>query len=64
MVVNGRLKFALVQWSLLEHLARTTIKDSHKVTITRTVSVWSDCAFHKEVLQYLRDYRNSAVHPT
>ncbi|MDF0676017.1 MAG: hypothetical protein P0120_17040 [Nitrospira sp.] len=49
-------------WSLLEYLTRTTIKDSHKVTVTRAVSVWSDRDFHQEVLHHLRDYRNSAVH--
>lgn len=49
-------------WSLLEHLTRTTTKDSHKVTVARAISVWSDRAFHQEVLHHLRDYRNSAVH--
>jgi hypothetical protein len=48
-------------WSLLEYLTRT-MNQSYDVTIKRAVSLWSDRAFHKEVLQHLRDHRNSAVH--
>jgi hypothetical protein len=48
-------------WSLLEYLTRT-INQSYDVTIKRAASLWTDRAFHKEVLQHLRDHRNSAVH--
>jgi hypothetical protein len=48
-------------WSLLEYLT-TTLNNSYGVTIRRAASLWADHAFHKEVLQHLRDHRNSGVH--
>lgn len=48
-------------WSLLEYLTNT-LNQSYDVTIRRAASLWADRAFHMEVLQHLRDHRNSAVH--
>lgn len=48
-------------WSLLEYLTRTN-NQSYDVTIRRAACLWKDQAFHKEILQHLRDRRNSAVH--
>lgn len=48
-------------WSLLEYLTNT-LNQSYDVTIRRGASLWADRAFHMEVLQHLRDHRNSAVH--
>ncbi len=48
-------------WSLLEHLTYST-HDNYDVTIRRAAFLWQDYSFHREVLNHLRDSRNTAVH--
>ena len=73
LLVNGLLRYVraldgrdyesvfLKLWSLLEHLT-LSVKDDKKVTARRAAFLWKDYEFHKEILQHLRDNRNSMVH--
>lgn len=71
LLVNGLLRYVraldgrdyesvfLKLWSLLEHL---TLSVRAEVTAKRAAFLWKDYEFHKEILQHLRDNRNSMVH--
>jgi hypothetical protein len=48
-------------WSLLEYLTQTG-HEKYDVTIRRASFLWKDHAFHRQVLNVLRDARNVAVH--
>ena len=73
LLINGLLRYVraldgrdyesifLKLWSLLEHLT-LSVRDDKKVTARRAAFLWKDYEFHKEILQHLRDNRNSMVH--
>lgn len=48
-------------WSTMEYLTQTLF-DSYDKTIRRAVFLWVDQDFHKQILENLRNYRNSTVH--
>ncbi len=48
-------------WSVLEYLTNT-LKNSYKVTVRRAAFVFDEVEFHRQVLNNLKTYRNSAVH--
>lgn len=48
-------------WSILELLTDTS-RSSYEVTIRRTVFLYQERDYHLQVLQHLREYRNSSVH--
>lgn len=48
-------------WSVLESLTHTEM-DNYKVTIRRAAFVWREPDYHKEILNHLRELRNSFVH--
>ncbi|WP_146207522.1 hypothetical protein [Nitrosomonas ureae] len=48
-------------WSLLEFLTSTQ-RDNYDRTINRILFLFTDQAYHKQVLEHLRQYRNRSVH--
>lgn len=48
-------------WSVLEYLT-DTLRDSYDKTIKRTSFHHIESAYHKQVLEHLRQYRNHSVH--
>lgn len=49
-------------WSILEALTGTTLTDSHKVTVRRSAFLFKNPEYAIQVLNHLRNYRNTAVH--
>lgn len=49
-------------WSVLEHLTGTSPNDSYKVTVRRAAFVFGGEKYARQVLTYLKDYRNRVVH--
>jgi len=48
-------------WSIMETLT-DSFTGKYDVTIRRTISLFSETDFHKQVLRHLRQFRNRAVH--
>ncbi len=48
-------------WSILE-LLTNTLKRSYDVTIRRSLFMYKEIIYHKQILEHLRNYRNQAVH--
>jgi len=48
-------------WSLLEQLTSTE-KKPYRVTINRTLFIFEDKDYHRQILKHLRNYRNELVH--
>lgn len=48
-------------WSLLEYLT-STLRDGYDKTIRRTLFLFNDHEYNKQVLEHLRQYRNKSVH--
>jgi hypothetical protein len=54
-------KAYLELWSVLESLT-FSVTDRYDVTIRRTLFLWKDKDFNKQILEHLRNYRNRMVH--
>lgn len=55
--------YAVLQlWSIIELLTGTTFNENHNVTVKRVAFLFKDAAYTTQVLNHLREYRNSAVH--
>jgi hypothetical protein len=48
-------------WSILELLTDTT-RSNYEITIKRTAFLYQERDYHLQVLQHLREYRNSSIH--
>jgi hypothetical protein len=51
----------LALWGLLEKLT-STLLDTYKITIRRTLFLFQEREYHQQILNHLRNYRNRAVH--
>ncbi|MCP4762537.1 MAG: hypothetical protein GY870_12220 [archaeon] len=49
-------------WSALEFLTKTGENDNHKVTVRRSCSLYIEPKFSRQILNSLREFRNSIVH--
>ena len=52
----------LRQWSLLEYLTSTNSSESHQITVKRASFLYGDRKYVEQLLNYLRNIRNRAVH--
>jgi hypothetical protein len=49
-------------WSLLEFLTNTIKERGYDETVKRTSFFWKERAYHKQILNHLRNYRNNIAH--
>jgi hypothetical protein len=49
-------------WSLLEHCTRIKLNENNGDVINRTLFLFEDHEYHRQVLEHLRERRNASVH--